>query len=423
MKCSLYIPVFNEREGLRRTLRALIPEKGHHEVFVVDRGSQDGSEEVAKAHDWVRWIASDKGTLAESLNQAAENGDGEILMFLQAGAYPVRGWAEAIEKHFNQNADAGHFQLVEADPASKLAAGLRKLALKAGQQLIGGPAGLSGLVVKRSTFNDVHGFIPVPDFEWLAFANRIKEAGGKVVPIPHDVQRAPLPGSRQADPWEDLLDDLRAAWRYRKTDSFDPVRCRRKSSAAILLGHDLFDEPEVDEYFAYAREALLTFNLERLQSYRGAHKVVYMGGNATTKFLDRPSGVQVCPHIRTALPKRFQNLFQQLETDGIDGLLLVRSTAKDITHARLKQISEQSGDAPCTLVPDAEGKEWLALWINGPAFDLFRNWDLDLSIAKLENAFFDAGLELNIVNPVARLKTNHDARAMYYAGLIDRLPA
>lgn len=423
MKCSIYIPVFNERDGLQRTLRALIPEKGTHEVYVVDAGSQDGSLDVAKSFDWVTVLESGEGMLANRLNQAADEGDGEVLLFLQAGAVPVRGWSEALANHFAAGADAGHFTLVEAEPSSKMAAGLRKLALKAGRQLIGGPVGLTGLAVRRATFGDVHGFAPVPDFEWLAFANRVTEAGGKVLPIAHEVQMAPSPGSRQADAWADLWDDLQAAWRYRKTDSFDLVRCRRKTSAAILMGHDLFESASVSDYFGYARSALLQFNVELLQSYRGARKVVFMGGKDTTKAVGQPSGVLVCPHIRTEIGKRFGNILTELADEGMDGILLVRDTVKGLTHARLRKLVETAGDVPCVILPNANGDEWLAMWINTSALDFFREWTPDVSIAALEATFFDLAMPLEVKEPVAVLKTDHDARAMYYAGMVDRLPA
>ena len=425
MKCSLYIPVFNERDALRRTLRSLIPEKDGHEVFVVDRGSVDGSLDVVKEHDWVTLLTSGEGMLSAALNQAATGGEGEILLFLQAGAVPVRGWSAAVDKTFSQPVDAGHFTLVEADASSKSAAALRALANKLGKQLLGGPTSLSGLAVKRATFQNVHGFSPVPDFEWLAFAQRVRESGGKVVPIPHEIQQAPRPGSRQSDAWEELFDDLKAAWRYRNTESFDPVRCRRKTAAAVLLAHDLFPgEDTATEYFAYAREALLTYNLELLQSYRGVQRTVFMGGKDTTKALGQPSGVLVCPHIRTELSKRFEKILTQLETDGVDGVLLVRGVCKQLTHARLRELSELTREFPCNVLANEEGTEWLALWIDTPSLPLFHDWDLSPALDALQKRFYDREMKLEVIETPARaFATDHDARAMYYAGLVDRLPA
>lgn len=424
MSCSIYIPVFNERDALRRTLRALVPEKGGHEVFVVDRGSVDGSADVVKEFPWVEWVSAEDPVLTSCLNQAASRGEGDILLFLLPGSIPVRGWSAALEKTFSQNVDAAHFALVEAEPSSKIAACLRAAALKLGQQWIGGPSSLTGLAVRRDMFAQVHGFSPVPDFEWLAFAARVKEGGGTVTPVKHPVQIAPRPGSRQADPWADLADDLRAAWRYRKTESYDPVRCRRKTSAAILLGPDLFEEAGDSDYVAYARQSLLEVNLEVLQSFRGVQRVVFMGAKDSTKALGQPSGLQICPHIRTETGKRFENLLGGLESVGVEGVLLVRGDCKRLDHGLLHSLTESQESAPCTVLADADRGEWLAMWVDTPALPLLHGWEPGFSLDELKKRFNDQRVALNVLERTgARLKTHHDARALYYAGLVDRIPA
>lgn len=423
MKISIYIPVFNERDALRRTLRALVPEKDGHEVIVVDRGSTDGSADVVKEFPWVALVESDHTVLTSCLNQAASKGEGDVLLFLLPGAIPVRGWSGVLEKTFSQDVDAAHFFLVEAEPSSKFAASLRAAALKFGQQWVGGPASLTGLAVRRETFDEVHGFSPVPDFEWLAFAARVRESGGTVTPLKHPVQTAPRPGSRQADPWADLLDDLRAAWRHRRTESYDPVRCRRRTSAAILLGPDLFPVEGESDYMAYARQRLLVVNMEVLQSFRGVQRVVFMGGKDSTKALGQPSGLQVCPHIRTETGKRIDKILSDLEAVGIEGVLLVRGDCKRLHHDRLRALSESGNAAPCVVLADPAGEEWLALWVDTPALSVLRGWDAGFSLEALRQRFQDQRVPLEVLEDRSqRLKTHHDARALYYAGILERVP-
>jgi len=418
MKCSIYIPVYNERDALRRTLRSLVPEKDGHDVYVVDRGSHDGSLEVAKEYPWAQVLTQNEGLLGSCLNLAAAEGDGEVLLFLEPGAIAVRGWSAALSKHFSQAVDAGYFHPVEEGNAK-----LRNRVADLGRKLIGGPVSLNGLAVRRDSFKKAHGIPPVPDFESLVFANRLRDEGGSILPIAHDLLVAPRPGSRQADAWEDLFDDLRGAWTFRKTESFDATRCRRKSAAVVLIGHDLVEDAPVSDYFDYARDALLHTNLELVQSYRGAQKKVYLGGRKSTASVGQPSGMKVDSHTRTETDKRFGNLIQELEADGMDGLLLLRSTAKNLSHKLLRELAEAPSEFPCRLRPDADGKEWLAIWIDTPALAILRDQGLSFDIALLQKRFWDAAKKIDVLQPLERFQTEHDARAMYYSGIVDRLPA
>lgn len=422
MKCSIYIPVTHERDALRRTLRSLIPEKGHHEVFVLDRGSADGSLEAAAEHDWVKVLSPKDGMLSVALNQAVPRGEGDLLLFLLPGSVPERGWSEALSAFFSQNVDAGYFDLREADPACVLTGRARRLAHKLGHRLIGGPAGLSGLAVRRSTFDAVHGFTPVPDFEWLVFAKRVEETGGTIKPIPHSIQIAPRPGARQADAWDDLVDDLKAAWRFRKTESFDAVRCRRNACALVVLGHDLVDNPPVSDYFGYAREQLMHFNIERIQSYRSASSRVFMGGQTSTRQVGQPSGFVVDNHYRTDLPKRMSQCFEALQLQGSDTFLIVRDTCKHLSHKVLRSLAESNDGFTGKVLPDASGSQWMVLWLDVKALPAFLALEGDFSMQALQKVFYDAQEKLDVLGPVPRLETEHDARALYYSGMVDRLP-
>ncbi len=422
MKCSIFIPVTNERDALRRTLRSLIPEKGAHEVFVVDRGNADGSLEAAAEHDWVKVISPKDGMLSVALNQAVTEGDGEALLFLLPGSVPERGWSDALNAFFSQNVDAGYFDLRETDGSSQLIGRARRLAHKLGHRLIGGPAGLSGLAVRRSTFASIHGFTPVPDFEWLVFAKRIEETGGTLKPIPHGVQLAPRPGARQADAWDDLMDDLKAAWQYRKTENFDAVRCRRNACSVVLLGYDLVSNDPVSDYFGYAREKLTLFNVERVQSYRSAGARVFVGGQSTTKLVGQPSGFRVDNHYRTDLGKRLSHLFEELQAQGSDTFLVVRDSCKELSHKTLRKLSETNDGFPCKALTNASGTEWMVLWFDARVLPVFLGLEGDFSMQALQKAFYDAHQKIDVLESVARLETEHDARALYYSGLVDRLP-
>lgn len=423
MKVSIFLPVYNEREALKRTLRGLIPEKKDLEVFVVDRGSQDGSVEAAAQHDWVRVISQPEGLLASALNAAAAEGSGEVLFFLTPGAVPARGWAEALNQFFSQGVDAGMFRLLEEE-AQPCAGLLRSRLSQLARRFLGGPTSCCGLAVRRAAFETIHGFEPVPDFESLVLAKKLKTQGLTLKPIPHDVLVAKPVGAEQADAWGDWADELRGAWTFRKTESFSAERCRRKNTALVLVGHDLLDAPPASDYFAYAREKLLGYNLEKVQSFRGAQKKVVLGGRGTTMAVGQPSGVRVDNHYRTDLQKRVENLVQELQAEGLESLLLFRSTARNLEHADLRDLAEGHPGNAVNVIASADGQEWVALWIDAPAIPAFLAGPLGFDLAGLRKRFHEAGKTLEVLDdPALLLNTDLDARTLYYTGCLERLPA
>lgn len=424
MKISIYIPVFNQRDELQRTLRALIPEKGGHEVFVVDRGGSDGSMDVLKGHDWAAPVDAKEHQLAAALNRAvSERGDGELLFFLRPGAVPARGWSQALADSLGKEVDAGHLHCRETDAPSAWAAAVRGLAMKIGHQILGGPASLNGVAVKRETFDKVEGFREVPDFEWLAFANRLRQAGALVKPIRHEVLTTPVPGSRHVDAWQELKEDLLAAWNYRKTNSFDPKRCRRNTSAAILFGYDVFPSGDVNDYYNYAREKLTTLSLEMMQSYRGVDRMYFIGGTKSARLAGQPSGVEVVGKPGDPPEERLKGLLAELKKRDTEALLMVRGLSGDLTHRQLRTLCEGEAEAPCNILPEKDSGEWLALWLEKPALDALEGWKLSEGIAPLRDHLRASVVRSELEAPVRALRTDSDARAMYYAGVLDRLPA
>jgi GT2 family glycosyltransferase len=424
MNFSIYIPVFNRRDELKRTLRALVPEKGSHEVFVVDLGSTDGSQEVLKDFTWAQLLTPKADIRSKALNEAVKTGEGEVLMFLEPGTLPARGWSQVVVDHLaNGAADAGHFNCREVDSTAPWAANLRALATKLGQQILGGPSSLNGVVVKRDTFEKAGGFRPVPDFEWLAFAGRLKEAGAVVKPIKHEVLAAPAPGSRQQNAWFELKEDLTAALNYRKNQSFDLKRCKRKASSAILFGYDAFPCPDVNEYVAYARQEVLKIALEKMQSYRGVEKIYFIGGTESTKLIGQPSGVEVIGKPRSTVQKRFAELLDKIRDAQTEGLLLVRGISTALTHANLRSLCEGPSEAPCVILPENGTSEWLGMWLEPPALDAITEWELSAEMESLTPVFKPKAIRKDVEGGLPSLRTDSDARALYYAGMLDRLPS
>lgn len=420
---SIYIPVFNRRDELKRSLRALIPEKASHEIFVVDLGSTDGSQDLLKDYPWAQLLIPKANLRSKALNEAAKSGEGEVLVFLEPGTLPARGWTQALEIHFSNGADAGHFTCREVESTAPWAANLRALTTKLGQQILGGPASLNGVAVKRETFEQVEGFRPVPDFEWLTFAARLKEAGAVVKPIKHEVLAAPAPGSRQRNAWYDLKEDLQAAIRYRKSENFDLKRCKRKASAAILFGYDVFPCPKENDYLAYARQEVLKLALEKMQSYRGVEKIYFIGGTESTKLLGQPSGVEVIGKPRSTVQKRYAELLERIQATNPEGLLLVRGISSALSHQSLRNLCEGPSEAPCVILPETGTGEWLALWLEGPALNAISDWELSPEVESLTPVLKPNAIRKDVEAGLPGLRTDSDARALYYSGMLNHLPA
>jgi len=424
MSISIYIPVFNRRDELKRTLRALIPEKEGSEVLVLDLGSTDGTMDVLSEFPWAKGLTAKAGLRAEALNQAVPEGDGEILLFLEAGSLPARGWSEALETHFSTDADAGHLRCKETEATAPWAGALRSAAAGIGVQLLGGPSSLNGVAVRRSTFEKVEGFRPVPDFEWLAFAARLKQAGAKVKPVGHDLLTLPVAGDRQRDAWQDLKEDFLSAWRYRKNETFDPERFKRQATVAVLFGYDLFPESELGDYGGYAREEVLRQNLECLQAYSGVEKIFFIGGSHTNSVLGQPSGVEVIGNPRKALKTRFHELLDRLKSLDTQSVLLVRAGAPGLSPKELRNLARSKSEAPCLIISEKNNsREWVVLQARDEALAELSNWEIEEAVDGLEALFAPKVIRHEVESSLPLLRTDSDVRALYYSGVLQRLPA
>lgn len=424
MSISILIPVFNQRDDLKRTLRALIPEKENHEILVVDLGSTDGTADVIKEYDWAIKVAPTARPRSAALNEAVSKATGDFLMFLEPGSLPARGWSEAVANHLGSVADAGHFICKEVDSPSAWSAALRSLLWRVGYQITGGPSGLNGVIVKKEVFDKVEGFRAVPDFEWLAFSNRLKNAGSSVKMLKHDVLLTPKPGSAHADTFQELKEDLFSAFTYRKSQTFDDTRSRRQSSAAILIGYDFFETPSDPEYVAKAREELLSLSLGTMQSFRGVGSLYFIGGKESTKLIGQPSGVEVMGKPRTKAADRFAELRDKVLADNPEGVFLVKmGISTELNHKNLFELSEGPAENPCVIRPVEDSDEWIAIWLEKAALESFPNLEITEKIEPLRKQLSEKIIRSDVEKGLSALKTDSDARGMYYSGHLQELPA
>ncbi|MBI1953871.1 MAG: glycosyltransferase family 2 protein [Candidatus Omnitrophica bacterium] len=169
-KISIILPVFNERDLIERALThltGLVP----NELLVVDGGSRDGTDRVARAYPGVSLLRAARGR-AHQINAGAHASAGEILLFAHADMAFPRDAIERIQSVIGNGSVGGCF-FKRYEPDSPLlrwyAWGLNHLFLAGMRRMVG----TNGLFVRRDCFLTLGGFPEVPILEDLIFADRL----------------------------------------------------------------------------------------------------------------------------------------------------------------------------------------------------------------------------------------------------------
>lgn len=171
---SIILPVFNERDRIGRVLTHLIG-LGADELLVVDGGSQDGTDWVARAYPGVSCLRSTRGR-AQQINAGAHASTGEILLFAHADMAFPRHAIERIRSVIGKGAVGGCFfkRYERASPLLRWYGwGLNHLLLAGMHRMVG----TNGIFVRRDCFLTLGGFPEVPILEDLIFADRLRLCG------------------------------------------------------------------------------------------------------------------------------------------------------------------------------------------------------------------------------------------------------
>jgi rSAM/selenodomain-associated transferase 2 len=174
---SVVIPTLDEADRLPAVIAALRREAELREVIVADGGSGDGTPALAVSLGAIV-VAGERGR-GQQLRAGAAHAGGEVLLFLHAdSAFPAGGLAAicaALER--DPRIPGGNF-LTVFDGESAFArwltgfyAWLRRFALYYGD---------SGIFVRRSVYERIGGFKPMPLMEDYEFVRRLERAGPTV---------------------------------------------------------------------------------------------------------------------------------------------------------------------------------------------------------------------------------------------------
>jgi rSAM/selenodomain-associated transferase 2 len=173
MRISIIIPTLNESEHIESTLVCLGPlrEQGH-EVIVVDGGSQDKTIELAR-HRVDKVIQTTPGR-AQQMNIGASQASGDILWFIHADTQVSEHAAQQIRKVMkNEHNHWGRFDISLSG---------QHLLLRVVEKLMNLRSCLTGIVtgdqaifVRRTCFDAINGFRPIPLMEDIEISRRLKK--------------------------------------------------------------------------------------------------------------------------------------------------------------------------------------------------------------------------------------------------------
>jgi uncharacterized protein len=170
---TVVIPALNEERSLGKTLDRVRVEP-HVEVIVVDGGSADATVALAEARG-VRVIRESPGR-ARQMNTGADQGSGEILLFLHADTLLPEGWARRVrETLIHSRVVAGAFELKIDSPMRGLRVIERLTRFRS--TVLQTPYGDQALFVRREEFERVGGFPEIPIMEDYALVKKLRKLG------------------------------------------------------------------------------------------------------------------------------------------------------------------------------------------------------------------------------------------------------
>ncbi|HYR95200.1 MAG TPA: TIGR04283 family arsenosugar biosynthesis glycosyltransferase [Candidatus Binatus sp.] len=175
---SVVVPTLDEAHGLPLTLAAA-RQPGVVEVIVVDGGSHDGTVAVARSLA-DRVLEAPRGR-AQQMNAGAAAARGDVLLFLHADTQlPARYPAVVTHALLDPGAVGGRFD-VRLD-AVGLAYRLIERGINLRSRISGVATGDQAIFARRSVFERLGGYPPLPLMEDIALCRALKRAG-RMVPV------------------------------------------------------------------------------------------------------------------------------------------------------------------------------------------------------------------------------------------------
>lgn len=171
MQVSIILPVLNEADCLQAALERLQPfRKIGHELIVVDGGSSDGSDAIAKSFS-DHALTSACGR-AQQMNQGAAAAKGDVLWFLHADTIPPDCAIGAIQTSISTGHLWGRFNVRLS--GSHWLLRIVEWVMNKRSCLTGVATGDQGLYIRRDVFERVGGFPKIAIMEDIALSKCLR---------------------------------------------------------------------------------------------------------------------------------------------------------------------------------------------------------------------------------------------------------
>ena len=171
MRISIVIPALNEASCIRETLAA-VTQLRPFEIIVADGGSADRTANFALEFAVV--VQSERGRGAQQ-RAAARVASGDAIWFLHADTIPTPGALDAIiECLRDPRVAGGNFSLI-FDGDSRAARRLTRIYPYL--RWLGLCYGDSGIFIRKTAYDAVGGFKPIPLFEDVDLVRRLRRIG------------------------------------------------------------------------------------------------------------------------------------------------------------------------------------------------------------------------------------------------------
>jgi rSAM/selenodomain-associated transferase 2 len=170
---SIVIPTLNEADGIVDTLAAAAATHPH-ELIVVDGGSVDHTRAVATDAGCV--VLEAPAGRAVQMNAGAAAATGDVLLFLHADTrLPLRALQDVARSCADARIVGGWFDVMldGPDPMFRVIETLMNLRSRMTRIATGDQA----IFVRRSVFEALGGFAPIPLMEDIHFSFRLKRLG------------------------------------------------------------------------------------------------------------------------------------------------------------------------------------------------------------------------------------------------------
>lgn len=172
---SIVVPVLDEEQTLGGLLEQLASLSGRFEVIVADGGSSDRTGDVARKHRLQPLVVQTTRGRASQCNAGAAAAHGDVLLFLHADTrLPADAYRALARALANPAVIGGNFTLSfdGADRFSRLLGGWCRVQRRAGIYY-----GDSVIWLRRSTFERLGGFRPLPIMEDYDLVRRLERTG------------------------------------------------------------------------------------------------------------------------------------------------------------------------------------------------------------------------------------------------------